>query len=102
MDSDTEMIDTSTGKEQYQDKLMETDIPQISQEEMAMLKQLNDSPITQDDAWVVIQAYFKQHGLVKQQISSFDRFLTHQVLEIITENGEVQIEQLPQYIHSKY
>jgi DNA-directed RNA polymerase beta subunit len=31
--------------------------------------------ISQDDAWTVIKAYFKQHGLVSQQISSFNRFV---------------------------
>ena len=35
--------------------------------------------IDQDDAWAVIRAYFKQHGLVSQQISSFNRFLSFSV-----------------------
>jgi DNA-directed RNA polymerase beta subunit len=34
-----------------------------------------DNEIDQDDAWHVIKAYFKQHGLVSQQISSFNRFI---------------------------
>lgn len=45
--------------------------------------------IDQDDAWTVIRSYFSQHGLVSQQISSFDRFLNFNVQEIINEIGKV-------------
>lgn len=51
--------------------------------------------IDQDDAWTVIRSYFSQHGLVSQQISSFDRFLNFNVQEIINEIGKVQIDVIP-------
>jgi len=57
--------------------------------------------IDQDDAWTVIKAYFKQHGLVSQQISSFNRFVNISIQDIISENGEIQIEVQPQYLVSK-
>ena len=48
-----------------------------------------DEMIDSDDAWAVIKAYFQQHGLVSQQIGSFNRFLKFNVQEIVTENGEI-------------
>jgi len=49
----------------------------------------------------VIKAYFQQHGLVSQQISSFNRFLKFNVQDIVLENGEIQIEEVPQYTTGK-
>ena len=54
--------------------------------------------IDQDDAWAVIRAYFKQHGLVSQQISSFNRFLSFSVQEIVKEHRENRIKVEPQYV----
>lgn len=62
----------------------------------------NSQEINQEDAWTVIKAYFKQHGLVSQQISSFNRFINISLQDIITENGEIQIEIQPQYLVSKF
>lgn len=45
----------------------------------------NMDPIDQDDSWKVIDSYFKQNGLVAQQIFSFERFLQYSVSEIIKE-----------------
>jgi DNA-directed RNA polymerase II subunit RPB2 len=42
-------------------------------------------PIDQDDSWKVIDSYFKQNGLVAQQIFSFERFLQYSVQEVIKE-----------------
>jgi len=53
--------------------------------EDAYMDGLNDM-IDQEDAWTVIKAYFKQHGLVSQQISSFNRFLEFNVDEIVKEH----------------
>ena len=39
-----------------------------------------------DDAWAVIRSYFKKHGLVSQQISSFNRFLEVSIQEIVNEH----------------
>ena len=52
---------------------------------------LNMDPIDQDDCWKVIDSYFKQNGLVAQQIFSFERFLQYSVQEIIKEFREQSI-----------
>jgi len=44
---------------------------------------LNSNEISQDDAWAVIKAYFQQHGLVSQQIGSFNRFMNFNLQDII-------------------
>ena len=49
---------------------------------------LNMDTIDQDDCWKVIDSYFKQNGLVAQQIFSFERFLQYSVQEIIKEFRE--------------
>lgn len=56
-----------------------------------------DNEITQEDAWAVIKSYFEQHGLVSQQISSFDRFLSYTVQDIVTENSTISIIPEKQY-----
>ena len=43
----------------------------------------NMAPITQVDAWTVIKAFFDERGLVRQQLDSFDQFITNTVLEVI-------------------
>lgn len=80
--------------------------PLIKQDPGKGLKQevpgeLSQDHIDQDDAWTVIRSYFQQHGLVSQQISSFDRFLSFNVQEIINEIGKVQIDVVPQYVTGK-
>ena len=36
---------------------------------------MDTDAITQEDAWVVISEYFKENGLVNQQLSSFNHFI---------------------------
>jgi DNA-directed RNA polymerase II subunit RPB2 len=50
-----------------------------------------DEEITQEDAWVVISSFFEKHGLVSQQIGSFNQFLESNIQEIINENKEILI-----------
>lgn len=57
-------------------------------------------PIDQDDCWKVIDSYFKQNGLVAQQIFSFERFLQYSVQEIIKEFRETEIKVNRQYYGS--
>jgi DNA-directed RNA polymerase II subunit RPB2 len=47
--------------------------------------------ITQEDAWAVITSFFDKHGLVSQQIGSFNQFLETNIQEIINENKEITI-----------
>ena len=42
---------------------------------------IGDEEITQEDAWVVIDRYFEEKGLVRQQIDSFDDFITNTIGE---------------------
>ena len=48
--------------------------------------------ITDKDSWKVISAYFSQHGLVSQQIGSFNQFVGNNIQDIIEENKSVKIE----------
>lgn len=57
----------------------------------------SSNEITQEDAWALIKAYFQQHGLVSQQISSFDRFLSYTIQDIIAENSILNIVPEKQY-----
>ena len=65
-------------------------------------KHFGEEEIDQDDAWAAIRAYFKQHGLVSQQISSFNRFLSFNVQEIVKEHKDNRIKVEPQYLPGKY
>jgi DNA-directed RNA polymerase II subunit RPB2 len=57
-----------------------------------------DNPIDHEDSWKVIDSYFKQNGLVAQQIFSYERFLQYSIQEIIKESRVVNIEKERQYI----
>ena len=52
----------------------------------------NDEEITDKDSWKVIRAYFNQHGLVSQQIGSFNQFIDKNIQEIIDENRTIIID----------
>lgn len=41
--------------------------------------------INQEDAWGVIQAFFGEKGLVRQQLDSFDEFIMNTMQEIVDE-----------------
>ena len=48
---------------------------------------------TQADAWHVIKLYFKDKGLVRMQIDSFDKFLWEQIPSFINETkGQLRME----------
>lgn len=54
--------------------------------------------ITQEDAWVVIDRYFEEKGLVRQQIDSFDEFITNTIQELIDDAGEIFVKPEKQYL----
>ena len=56
-----------------------------------------NQPIDQEDCWKVIDSYFKRHGLVSQQLQSFERFLQYEVQKIIKEFRETTILKYQQY-----
>ena len=55
------------------------------------------APFTQIDAWVLVSAYFDEHGLVRQQLDSFDEFICNTVLEIVEDQPMLDIRPAPQY-----
>ena len=58
---------------------------------------IEEEEINEEDSWKVISAYFSQHGLVSQQIGSFNQFVGNNVKEIVDENKVLKIEMDPSY-----
>lgn len=58
----------------------------------------DDEEITQEDAWVVIGKYFDEKGLVRQQLASFDEFITNTVQELIDDSGEIRVAPEDQFV----
>ena len=54
--------------------------------------------ISQQDAWVVISSYFEEHGLVSQQITSYNHFLSTTVQEVVDESPVITITPTRQFI----
>ena len=75
------------------------DDQQQNNEENMILDKEEDEEINDRDSWKVIRAYFKQHGLVSQQIGSFNQFIGKNIQEIIDENNRILIE--PDVSYSK-
>ena len=51
----------------------------------------DDGEITQEDAWAVINAYFEEKGLVRQQLDSFEEFIQNTMQEIVEESADIEI-----------
>ena len=56
-----------------------------------------ESSLTQEDAWTVIESFFVQKGLVRQQLDSFDEFIETTMLELIEETPPIVVEPQLQY-----
>ncbi|GFE54525.1 DNA-directed RNA polymerase II RPB2 [Babesia ovis] len=52
---------------------------------------------TDEDSWKVIGSFFKTHGLVHQQIESFNDFVTYRMQETIDQHPPIEITPQPQY-----
>jgi DNA-directed RNA polymerase II subunit RPB2 len=48
-------------------------------------------PLSQEETWAVIDSFFKEKGLVRQQIESFDDFLTHTLQDIIDDTPPLTV-----------
>ncbi|KAG1677370.1 hypothetical protein FOA52_010749 [Chlamydomonas sp. UWO 241] len=57
-----------------------------------------DDEITQEDAWAVISAFFEEKGLVRQQLDSFNEFVSNTMQEIIDEMPEIVVRPESQHI----
>ncbi|MBM5805535.1 MAG: DNA-directed RNA polymerase subunit B [Candidatus Verstraetearchaeota archaeon] len=49
-----------------------------------------------DDRWVLIESFFKEKGLVRQHLDSFDDFIRNKLQEIVNEQGVIETD-LPGY-----
>jgi len=54
------------------------------------------SALSEDDIWQVIDIYFKENGLVKQQIDSYNRFI-EDLTEVVLQEGKFNVSILPQF-----
>ncbi|AGO11076.1 AaceriAFR404Cp [[Ashbya] aceris (nom. inval.)] len=56
-----------------------------------------DAPITAEDSWTVISAFFREKGLVSQQLDSFNQFINYTIQDLILEDSTLILEQLAQH-----
>lgn len=52
---------------------------------------VEDVPVTQEDSWAVISAYFEEKGLVRQQLDSFDEFIQNTMQELVDDSGDIRV-----------
>ena len=57
-----------------------------------------DIEISQEDAWVVINSYFDNRGLVRQQLDSFDQFILNSIQEMVDDSGHIVVTPENQYL----
>lgn len=60
-----------------------------------------DDEIEAEDAWVVIGNYFDEKKLVRQQIDSFNEFVSNTIQELVEDTGEIRITPEDQYVPGK-
>ena len=53
---------------------------------------MSRSEITPEDLFVLLQAFFKEKGLVRQHLDSYNDFVEKGLQQIIDEIGEIEIE----------
>lgn len=56
-----------------------------------------DEAITSEACWTVISSFFDTKGLVSQQLDSYDEFTRNTIQDIVSENGNVILEQNTPY-----
>lgn len=56
-----------------------------------------EAEITQEDSWAVINAFFEEKSLVRQQLDSFNDFINSSMQEIVDEQSEVVLRPRSQY-----
>ena len=57
----------------------------------------DEDEIGQDDSWAVISAFFKDKGLVRQQLDSFNEFVNSSMQEIVEEDP-IRVRSEQQYV----
>ncbi|GAX22919.1 DNA-directed RNA polymerase II subunit RPB2 [Fistulifera solaris] len=81
MDYDDDALNNGPNMEIYDDE-------QPIDEEMM---DVEDIPVTQEDSWAVISAYFEEKGLVRQQLDSFDEFIQNTMQELVDDSGDIRV-----------
>lgn len=56
-----------------------------------------EEPITADDYWTVINSFFGDQGLARQQLDSFNEFIENSMQEIVDERNKLVLDQFTQY-----
>ncbi|KAK9805346.1 hypothetical protein WJX73_004503 [Symbiochloris irregularis] len=56
-----------------------------------------DEEIRQDDSWAVISAFFEEKSLVRQQLDSFNEFISSSMQEIVDENADIIVRPRSQH-----
>ncbi|KAJ5079877.1 intein-containing DNA-directed RNA polymerase ii subunit rpb2 precursor [Anaeramoeba ignava] len=51
----------------------------------------DEDELNQESSWKVISAFFRQKGLVRQQLDSFNEFLEHSIQEIADSTEEIKV-----------
>lgn len=57
-----------------------------------------DDSINADQAWAVVNSYFDEKGLVRQQLDSFDEFVNNGMQEIIDDSPDIEVKTNLQYV----
>lgn len=56
---------------------------------------LDPNLIREEDQWTAIDSHFSEMGLVRQQLDSFNEFITNTMQEIIDEDNTVTVQSIP-------
>ncbi|KMS93702.1 hypothetical protein BVRB_028820, partial [Beta vulgaris subsp. vulgaris] len=51
----------------------------------------DDDDISPSDSWTVTSSYFEMHGLVRQQLDSFNEFVTNTIQSVVSESFPIEI-----------
>jgi DNA-directed RNA polymerase II subunit RPB2 len=51
----------------------------------------DDLEVSQEDAWAVVSAFFEEKGLVRQQLDSFNEFVSNTIQEVVDEAPEIVV-----------
>ena len=57
-----------------------------------IMEDLNNLVISQDDLLTLQKSFFKEKGLVRQHLDSYNKFIDSGLQEVIDEIGEINIE----------
>jgi hypothetical protein len=56
-----------------------------------------EEPLSEEDYWMVIDSFFEDKGLVRQQLESFNEFIENTMQEIVDERSRLTLDQHTQY-----